>query len=110
MEVCTMDEKRSGLETFDEILKEISTNNQGENQRDFVKTLSTVLDKTITYLNEEKKERFENNIQSFITSRISEINNDETPIKLETVAKVILHLVPLNAFEQTQQSIDIKTL
>lgn len=105
-----MDQKRKNLETFDEKSNEILANFQNEKDSDLLKKLLTTLDKTITYLNKEEEEKFESDLQSFVTTRVSEIKKEETPQTLEPNPKVILHLIPLNTFERNYQSIDIKDL
>ncbi len=74
------------------------------------KEISELLYDTLSCLHKERQKKVESNIQSFITSRIDTIKNNELPIEFESDTKAIFHLIPLNVFEQEEQQLDISVL
>ncbi|MCM3412699.1 hypothetical protein [Metabacillus litoralis] len=79
---------------------------QGEKQAsiNLIQEMSEILSSTLFHLQKETDKK----ILSFINDRLDAIKNIETPIPLLPGGKVVVHLIPIQAFED-ESNLDIST-
>jgi hypothetical protein len=85
---------------------------KGEQQASLQLTneITEILSTTLLSLQQEKQKETVKFIQSFINERLNLIKKDETSIELKEGAKVVVHLIQLNTFEQDENYLDISFL
>jgi hypothetical protein len=74
---------------------------QGEKQASLKLTheITEVVSATLSHFQMGRQKETEKRIESFINLRLGSIKNADTPIELKEGAKIVVHIIPLSAFE-----------
>lgn len=81
-----------------------SNNNETFIKKELVDLLQDVIESSL----KKENDGLEKRMQSFVSSRIVYIINNDTPVPLDSDKKVIVHLIPVSSFKHIEQVINLE--